>query len=402
MAAAPASAYGPFTMTSSPDPSHESTAGPRITAGTSARSDDGRRPSRLRRAGKALVAFACLSLAAWFVVIPYPWNLRNSNPERTSLMKQRIREAEAEGRTLDVRQEWVPLSDVSPRLVRAILIAEDYRFREHAGIDWVSLAEEVQWTGGDDFSWTSPSDLAALRRALGYVWTNRAEMRGRSTITQQVAKNLYFGTDRSLLRKAMEFVVAGRLEKRLDKDRILELYVNIAEWGPGIFGVEAAAQTYFGRSASELTLDQAAALAGTLPHPRTSNPAHNPGRMLWRKNLILRRMDPALAIPAAPMPLADPLPDLAPGDSLREDGTTGSGVGVFDTLALPDTLVSPDSLAPGDTVGVFDSAAVRDTVRGTTGDSASVTPRPDTVVRDTLVHAGYAPSSPPAPSDRHR
>jgi monofunctional biosynthetic peptidoglycan transglycosylase len=260
--------------------------------------------------GALLGILAVATLVVWLVVVPYPWTLRFRNPERTALMEQRAREARAEDRVFEIDQRWMPLAEISPTLVRAVIVAEDYRFRLHRGVDWVSLAEEVEWTGDDDFSWLSASDLGALRRALGFVWANRDELRGRSTITQQLAKNLYFGTDRTLLRKAMEFIVAGRLERRLDKDRILELYLNVVEWGPGVFGAEAAARTYFGRSAASLTLDQAAALAATLPHPLTSNPAHRPGRMLWRKDLIVERLDPSSRTPPAPLPLPEPELDL--------------------------------------------------------------------------------------------
>jgi hypothetical protein len=149
---------------------------------------------------------------------------------------------------------------------------------------------------------------------MGYAWSHRAELRGRSTITQQLAKNLFFGTDRSFVRKAMELVVARRLERRLEKDRILEIYLNAAEWGPGIFGVEAAARRYFGRPASELTLTQAAALAGTLPHPLTSNPAYRPGQMAWRRDLILSRLSPSGT--GVPGPIPEPPPDLVLPDSM--------------------------------------------------------------------------------------
>lgn len=208
-------------------------------------------------------------LGSWYVVVPYPWTLASRDPVRTSLMEQRMREARRGGGELEIRQDWVGLEEISPALRRAVVVAEDYRFREHQGIDWVSLADEIQWSGDDDFSWWSSSDRRALSEAIGYAWAHRSDMRGRSTITQQVAKNLYFGTDRSFVRKAMEFVVARRLERRLDKDRILELYLNIAEWGPGVFGAEAAARTYFGKAAGALTLAEAAALAGTL---RTRSP----------------------------------------------------------------------------------------------------------------------------------
>ena len=260
-----------------------------------------------RRIVLALVgAAAALALTTWYVVVPYPWTLGTRDPERTALMEQRLREASDEGVSLDIRQTWVPLDEISPALVRAVLVAEDYRFRQHRGVDWVSLAEEVHWTGDESFSWTSASDLGALSDAVGYVWANRSVMRGRSTLTQQLAKNLYFGTERTLFRKGLEFLVAGRLERRLGKDRILELYLNVAEWGPGVFGAEAAARAYFGRSASSLTLEQSAALAATLPQPLSSNPSRNPGRMLWRKNLILERLDPSPEIPPAPMPLPEP------------------------------------------------------------------------------------------------
>jgi monofunctional biosynthetic peptidoglycan transglycosylase len=270
----------------------------------------GRRATLLGLLGAAVVAAGAL----WYVVIPYPLRLGTGDPGVTAVMEQRIREAQSAGEELEIRHEWIPLTDVSPALLRAIVVAEDYRFREHRGVDWVSLAEEVRWTGDESFSWWSASDLRSLTRALGYAWSHRAELRGRSTITQQVAKNLYFGTDRSFARKAMEFLVAGRLERRLGKDRILELYVNIAEWGPGIFGAEAAARAYFGRSARDLGLADAAALAATLPHPLTSNPAHDPGRMRWRQSLILDRLDPSRGLPPVPGPLPDVEIDLVEVD----------------------------------------------------------------------------------------
>jgi monofunctional biosynthetic peptidoglycan transglycosylase len=276
-------------------------------------------------------ASVLVGLAVWYLVIPYPWTLRGRNPGGTSLIAQRITEARASDTELQIQQEWVTLDEISPALLRAVVVAEDYRFREHDGIDWVSLGEEVHWTGDDEFSWRSAADLRALRSALGYAWTNRAEMRGRSTITQQLAKNLYFGTDRSLLRKAKELVVARRLERRLGKDRILELYLNIAEWGPGVFGAEAASRRYFGHSASTLSLTEAAALAGTLPHPLTSNPALNPGRMRWRQSLILDRLDPSRGLPPPP----GPLPEL-------EIDLVETELPVFDPLAP--SLATPESL----------------------------------------------------------
>ena len=162
----------------------------------------------------------------------------------------------------------------------------------------------------------------ALWEALAFLRAHRDEIKGRSTLTQQLAKNLYFTPRRSFFRKLNEAVVAKRLEFFLPKDRILEVYLNVVEWGPGTFGAEAAARTYFDRSAKELTLDQAAALAATLPHPLTSNPSFHPGQMAWRKAHLLSRLrgpppgtSDTLRPPGegqlrvVPTPVALPLPD---------------------------------------------------------------------------------------------
>jgi len=264
-----------------------------------ARSGGGRREGRagqVRSSGtrRAILLFLVLApgaaLILWFVWIPWPRDLDTTHPERTALMDQRLQEARQAGDTLVLRQEWVSLAQISPHLVRTVLHAEDQRFREHAGIDWKALADEVHWQGGETFTWTSRGDQQALFEAIRYAWGHRDEIRGRSTLTQQLAKNLYFGTDRSLPRKAREFVVTHRLERALEKDRILELYLNVAEWGPGIFGAEAAAREYFGKGAGDITLAEAAALAGTLPHPLTSNPTRSPAQMRWRQARILEAL----------------------------------------------------------------------------------------------------------------
>ena len=142
-----------------------------------------------------------------------------------------------------------------------IIIAEDSRFKTHHGIDFVELREA--WAAGG--------------------------RRGASTITQQLAKNLYLSPSRSVLRKLKEAVTAVRLELALPKARIMELYLSVAEWGPGVWGADAASRAYFGVPASRLSNAQAAALAATLPQPRTSNPTYKPSRMLSRRDLILTR-----------------------------------------------------------------------------------------------------------------
>ena len=288
-----------------------------------------------------LAAPLALVGAGWFFYLSLPWPvlLRTRNPERTSFMELRIDQARAQGDTLALRHDWVPYSKISRNLRRAVMVAEDGRFLEHDGVDWLALREEMRYRGDADFSWLDPGDLKALGAAFSYYASHRDAVRGRSTLTQQLAKNLYFGESRSLTRKAGEFVVARRLEWFLSKERILELYLNVVEWGPGVFGAEAAARHYFGKSAANLTADQAAALAATLPHPLTSNPKLRPGRLAWRKRMILARMGsrgPVKTVPLEPVaPATDRTMPPVPVDS--------NPVPVRDSLR-PDTTSPPDTL----------------------------------------------------------
>ena len=225
-----------------------------------------------------------------FLTQPSPWILRWARPGDTSFVLYRKREARRAGEELVIEREWVPLDAMAPSLVRAVIVAEDDRFRTHRGVDWRAMGEEVRYRGDDSFSWRDPADRSALVAAIRYGIENRDEVRGRSTITQQLARNLFFTPERSFIRKGMELVAAWQLEWWLSKDRILELYLNSVELGSGVFGVEAAAQRYFGVSAAELSRVQAASLAATLPHPRSSNPGYRPARMQNRRAQILGRM----------------------------------------------------------------------------------------------------------------
>lgn len=238
-----------------------------------------------------ILPFALVGAAwFWFLALPWPILVRWRDPGSTAFMDRRVREARQQGDDLELHYMWVDLDKIARNLQRAVVLAEDGNFYEHRGIDWAALGDELEYDGDDDFSWFDRDDLRALQDAIEYYVRNRHEIRGRSTITQQLAKNLYFSSDRSVLRKIEELVVARRLELFLPKDRILELYLNIAEWGPGIFGAEAAARHYYGRSAANLNLDQSVTLAVTLPHPLTSNPSTRPGRMASRKATVLRLM----------------------------------------------------------------------------------------------------------------
>ena len=201
-----------------------------------------------------------------------------------------------------------PLQGIAPLLQRMVIIGEDSRFRTHHGIDPAEIADALGMDGVRGF-WS----------AVGAAWRHRDRLRGASTITQQLAKNLYLSTSRNPLRKVKEAVTALRLELALPKDRILELYLSVAEWGPGIWGADAASRAYFGVPASHLTEQQAAELAATLPHPRTSNPTFRPDRTLARRDLILARYrgvnvyippeeeTDTLPVPAVVLPPADSL-----------------------------------------------------------------------------------------------
>jgi monofunctional biosynthetic peptidoglycan transglycosylase len=140
------------------------------------------------------------------------------------------------------------------------------------------------------FAWSSARDRDELFSVLPLAWSRRDKLRGASTISQQLAKNLYLSSSRNPLRKVKEAVTTYRLESALGKRRIMELYLNVAELGDGIWGAEAASRKYFKRGAARLTQEQAAALAGSLPFPLSSNPGFKPSRMRWRRDLILRRM----------------------------------------------------------------------------------------------------------------
>jgi monofunctional glycosyltransferase len=178
-----------------------------------------------------------------------------------------------------VERIWVPLEAMGPALLRAVMAAEDGRFCEHHGVDWGALR-------------------SVMRTAEG-----GGELRGASTITQQVAKNLFLWPGRSFVRKGLEFPLALYIDAVLPKRRILEIYLNLAEWGPdGEFGAEAAARRAFGRSARDLTLAQAALLAATLPNPGDRNAAH-PSRPLLRL-AALYQARVRRSVPPAPCMLA--------------------------------------------------------------------------------------------------
>jgi monofunctional biosynthetic peptidoglycan transglycosylase len=233
-----------------------------------------------------------------------------------------------------LRYTPVPVDSIAPAMITAAVTAEDARFWSHGGIDWHEVRHALGYRRGG-FAWGSVDDWRELWRAVGGLPERKEAVRGASTITQQVAKNLYLSSSRNPLRKVKEAVTAYRLELALPKRRILELYLNIAELGHGVWGVEAASRRYYRKPARRLTESQAAALAATLPFPLSSNPAYRPVRMRKRQSLILRRMrGERIEVPQIP---EEPIPQ--PGDSIM--WTPGMD-------SLLDSLRSPvETLPPG-------------------------------------------------------
>jgi monofunctional biosynthetic peptidoglycan transglycosylase len=204
----------------------------------------------------------------------------------------------------------VSYNRISPSLKRAVLVAEDAAFWQHDGVDY-----------------------AELQKSIELDWARGQLLRGASTITQQLAKNLYLSPSRNPLRKLRELIIARRLEAELKKARILELYLNVIEWGDGIYGVEAAARTYFGTSASSLGPAESALLAGAIINPRQLNPAHPNPRLLRRQQLIISRM--GAVVPPAEITTGHP--DSAPTQPAGSVETKPSGSTEIERSEPPET-----------------------------------------------------------------
>lgn len=205
---------------------------------------------------------------AWQVIaFPDVSRLATEAPSTTAFMEQRKQQLRAAGKDDTIRYTFVPYARISPYLRRAVLVAEDNNFYEHDAIDTRAMTE-------------------AIRRD----WERRKITHGGSTITQQLAKNLYLSPSRNPLRKIKEYFIARSLENHLTKKRILEIYLNVVEMGERVYGAEAASRFYFDKPASALAPQQAALLAGCLPNPRLMNPGAPNKRLRWRQRMILSRM----------------------------------------------------------------------------------------------------------------
>ena len=243
----------------------------------------------MRRALKGFGFVAGLFLGWLLAVWPPPSWYRTHWPRQTAFMTRTHVRFSAKAQARGKLYRPVPLDSITPEMQDAVIIGEDNNFRSHHGIDYLALAHALGYKP-NTFEWKNVHQRHELFQVLPNAWSMRDRLRGASTITQQLAKNLYLSPSRNPLRKVKEAVTAWRLEWALGKPRIMEVYLNIVELGEDVWGVEAASQLYFDRSANQLSAEQAAALAGALPFPLRSNPDYRPGRMRWRQNLILRRM----------------------------------------------------------------------------------------------------------------
>jgi monofunctional biosynthetic peptidoglycan transglycosylase len=189
------------------------------------------------------LVLAVVGLQLWFLAHIIYWS--EFEPASTAFMEQRLEVLRAAHPRARLQHKWVPYERISPHLKRAVVAAEDVRFLEHEGFDWGAIQEAM-----------------AMNERRGRV------VMGASTISQQLAKNLFLSGNRTWLRKAEEAAITWMLEHLMSKRRILELYLNVAEWGEGLFGAEAAAWHHFGVPAAALSVEQAAWLAAVLPSPR--------------------------------------------------------------------------------------------------------------------------------------
>jgi len=221
----------------------------------------------LRIVGVLLLLVVAVQL--WFAGWIAWW--RWSDPQTTAFMRRELAVLQSRNPKAQLKHQWVPYERISAHLKRAVITAEDARFAEHEGVDWTAIEKAYE------------TNLKRGRPA-----------RGGSTITQQLAKNLFLSPSRSYVRKAQELVITYMIEGFWDKRRILEVYLNVVEWGEGVFGAEAAARHYYGVPAAQLNAAQAARLAAYLPNPKRYGRVRSGPYLDSRTGAILRYMSDAV------------------------------------------------------------------------------------------------------------
>jgi len=226
-----------------------------------------------RYLGWLALALAGLFLAVQLSFLARVWWWRDHNPQATAFMEASLERLRAKKPEAKLKHAWVPYDRISTSLKRAVVVAEDARFAEHEGFDWEAIEKALE-----------------KNRRKGKV------VAGASTISQQLAKNLFLSADRTPWRKGQEALITVMIEHVMDKRRILEIYLNVIEWGEGIFGAEAAARHYFGTSAAALSPEASARLAAMVPNPRFYDRNRNTAWLARKTQMILARM-PAAELP---------------------------------------------------------------------------------------------------------
>lgn len=255
---------------------------------------------------KVLFLILVGALLLWFlyefITFPSISRLRNENPTTSSMIEYRLSQAASEGREPRKFMIWTPIEQISPNLQRAVLAGEDARFFQHDGFDWEAIQkawDEAVKLGEKEAREECEAEAATPQEKKDckpseddWIPPMPSFKRGASTVTQQLSKNLFLSEDRNFLRKGREAVYTYFLERELTKKRILEIYLNVIEWGDGIYGAEAASRAHFKKSAADLSREEAAFLSAMIPSPlNIFNPQKNRKRVVRRQKVILRGMN---------------------------------------------------------------------------------------------------------------
>ncbi|MCM2314020.1 MAG: monofunctional biosynthetic peptidoglycan transglycosylase [Thermoanaerobaculia bacterium] len=275
----------------------------------------------MKRITIALLAAVLLFAAFEWLTFPDVEKLRKENPKTTAFMELRRKQLRKQGKSDELQRRWVPYDRISPNLRRAVIVSEDSAFYDHEGVDVDELKKSFE------------TNLEKGKLA-----------RGGSTITQQLAKNLYLSPSKNPYRKVRELLITRALERELTKKRILEIYLNSVEFGERVYGAEAAARFYFKKPASALTPSEAALLAGCLPNPRKMNPGAPNKRLRARQRIILSRMT-RWGRYFEQQVLSAPPPPRAADEETPPAETTGSSP---DDAGAPPAAVSTDEPPPSE------------------------------------------------------
>ena len=296
----------------------------------------------LKRILLAVLILVAVWLAYEWIAFPDVAKLATERPKTTAFMEQRKKVLRAEGKSDALKWTWVSYGKISPSLRRGVLVAEDNAFYDHEGVD-----------------------VDAMKEAFDRNWKRGKITHGGSTITQQLAKNLYLSPSRNPLRKVREYFIARALEKHLTKKRILEIYLNVVEMGERVYGAEAAARHYFGKSAAALSTREAALLAGCLPNPRIMNPGKPNKRLRARQRMILSRMK-RWGYAFEREVLTEKKPEAVPKTETTETTETMATV---DTAAPTDTDLAPptETTDTTETTETTETTATEETDTDTSG-----------------------------------